>query len=100
MRGSGKILLFAHTHRQTPHNSHLLPLDPSIVCALEKDLLGSYSSDFTLQDEVARLIFTRKLDIRPSSPTNFPCPDRRRRRPCQRPVRQFLKSHCQPTTSI
>jgi L-iditol 2-dehydrogenase len=31
----------------------------------EKDLLGSYSSDFTLQAEVARLVFSRRLDVRP-----------------------------------
>jgi threonine dehydrogenase-like Zn-dependent dehydrogenase len=30
----------------------------------EKDLLGSYSSDFTLQREVARLVFSRQLDVR------------------------------------
>jgi len=30
----------------------------------EKDLLGSYSADFTLQGEVARLVFSRQLDVR------------------------------------
>jgi L-iditol 2-dehydrogenase len=30
----------------------------------EKDLIGSYSSDFTLQHEVARLVFSRRLDVR------------------------------------
>jgi L-iditol 2-dehydrogenase len=79
VRGSGKILLFAHTHRsaESPHSSHpshpsLLSLDPSTICADEKDLLGSYSSDFTLQNEVARLIFSRKLDIRPLITHHFP----------------------------
>jgi threonine dehydrogenase-like Zn-dependent dehydrogenase len=28
-------------------------------------LLGSYSSDVTLQAEVARLVFSRQLDVRP-----------------------------------
>jgi L-iditol 2-dehydrogenase len=39
------------------------PLDLASVCLDEKDLLGSYSSDFTLQDEVARLVFSRQLDV-------------------------------------
>jgi L-iditol 2-dehydrogenase len=86
VRGSGKILLFAHTHRNAQSLLPLasgkltnsltqpsqLPLDLSAICALEKDLLGSYSSDFTLQDEVARLIFSRKLDIRPLITHQFP----------------------------
>ena len=40
------------------------PLDLASVCLDEKDLLGSYSSDFTLQDEVARLVFSRQIDVR------------------------------------
>ena len=39
-------------------------LDLSSICLDEKDLLGSYSSDFTLQREVARLVFSRQLDVR------------------------------------
>jgi L-iditol 2-dehydrogenase len=39
-------------------------VDLASVCVDEKDLLGSYSADFTLQTEVARLIFSRKLDVR------------------------------------
>jgi L-iditol 2-dehydrogenase len=39
-------------------------LDLASVCLDEKDLLGSYSSDFTLQAEVARLVFSRQLDVR------------------------------------
>ena len=101
VRGSGKILLFAHTHRtpghglalSPPHPSHesheshespksykshpphLQPLpllDLSTICAGEKDLIGSYSSDFTLQEEVARLIFSRKLDVRKLVTHHFP----------------------------
>jgi len=85
VRGGGQVLLFAHTKRGTPaslsaacggegrgevacSNSHLpspnFPLDLASVCLDEKDLLGSYSSDFTLQDEVARLVFSRQLDVR------------------------------------
>ncbi len=39
-------------------------LDFSSICLDEKDLIGSYSSDFTLQREVARLVFSRQLDVR------------------------------------
>jgi L-iditol 2-dehydrogenase len=39
-------------------------LDLASICLDEKDLLGSYSSDFTLQAEVARLVFSRRLDVR------------------------------------
>jgi L-iditol 2-dehydrogenase len=38
----------------------------------EKDLIGSYSSDFRLQGEVARLVFTRKLDARRLMTHRFP----------------------------
>ena len=67
VRGSGKILLFAHTHR-----GDTATLDLSNVCVDEKDLLGSYSADITLQPEVARLIFSRKLDVRRLISHRFP----------------------------
>jgi L-iditol 2-dehydrogenase len=35
-------------------------------------LIGSYSSDFTLQDEVARLVFSRRLDVRRLITHHFP----------------------------
>ena len=74
------ILLFAHTTpgRETLGRATLprsLPpshLDFSRICLEEKDLIGSYSSDFILQDEVARLVFTRRLDIRPLITHTFP----------------------------
>jgi L-iditol 2-dehydrogenase len=31
----------------------------------EKTVVGSYSSDLSLQREVARLVFSRRLDVRP-----------------------------------
>ena len=58
IRGAGKVLLFAHTRRGTE-----VKLDFSKICVDEKDLLGSYSSDFLLQKEVARLVFSRQLDV-------------------------------------
>jgi L-iditol 2-dehydrogenase len=97
LRGGGQILLFAHTKRATPTLKPLssvasakgdqphgapkrseggstlnFPLDLASVCLDEKDLLGSYSSDFTLQDEVARLVFSRQLDVRRLITHRFP----------------------------
>ncbi len=81
VRGGGQLMLFAHTKRSAPAlNPHPVelqpllhgakpstlnfPLDFASICLDEKDLLGSYSSDFTLQREVARLVFSRRLDVR------------------------------------
>lgn len=86
VRGAGQILLFAHTKRaggsasQTPNlkletsgtSPGLFPLDLSRVCVDEKDLLGSYSADFTLQHEVARLVFSRRIDMRGVITHRFP----------------------------
>jgi L-iditol 2-dehydrogenase len=85
VRGSAQILLFAHTTpsraaggatgRATLPRSHPTPephLDFSRICLEEKDLIGSYSSDYTLQEEVARLVFSRRLDIRPLITHTFP----------------------------
>ncbi len=59
IRGGGKVLLFAHTRR-----GGQVALDLAAVCVDEKDLIGSYSSDVTLQPEVATLVFNRQLDVR------------------------------------
>lgn len=59
LRGGGNLMLFAHTKR-----GDLCELDLSNICVDEKQLLGSYSADFTLQKEVADLVFSRKLDVR------------------------------------
>ena len=67
LRGGGQILLFAHTRRGT-----MSEIDLSNVCVDEKDLMGSYSADFTLQQEVARLIFRRQFDVRPLITHRFP----------------------------
>jgi L-iditol 2-dehydrogenase len=88
VRGAGKILLFAHTRRSSPTRpadalSHPMgegrgeggfnfQLDLATICLDEKDLIGSYSSDFTLQREVARLVFSRQLDVRPLITHRFP----------------------------
>jgi L-iditol 2-dehydrogenase len=67
VRGAGQVLLFAHTKRGA-----MTELDLASVCLDEKDLLGSYSADFTLQREVARLVFSRQLDVRDLITHRFP----------------------------
>jgi L-iditol 2-dehydrogenase len=87
VRAGGQVLLFAHTKRspqlqaQSPKSQkhfafNLQPsafgLDLASICLDEKDLIGSYSSDFTLQGEVARLVFSRRLDVCPLITHHFP----------------------------
>ena len=67
VRGAGQVLLFSHT-RRGDHTS----VDLATVCVDEKDLIGSYSADFRLQAEVARLVFSRKLDARRLITHEFP----------------------------
>ena len=67
VRGGGAILVFAHTVR-----GNGTPVDLGRVCVDEQRILGSYSSDFTLQDEVARLVFSRALDVRPLITHRYP----------------------------
>ncbi len=67
VNGGGKVLVFAHTRRGAR-----AALDLSTVCVDEKDVIGSYSSDLTLQREVARWVFSRKLDVRPLITHQFP----------------------------
>ncbi len=65
--GGGKVAS-SNSHPPSPD----FHLDLSSVCVDEKDLLGSYSSDFTLQREVARLVFSRQLDVRQLISHRFP----------------------------
>ncbi len=67
IRGGGRVLLFAHTRRGDRE-----PLDLAGICVDEKDLIGSYSADITLQEEVARRVFSRELDVRPLLTHRFP----------------------------
>ena len=67
IRGAGQVLLFAHTKRGA-----LTEVDLAAVCVDEKDLIGSYSADFTLQREVARIVFSRQLDVRPLITHRYP----------------------------
>lgn len=67
VRGAGQVMLFAHTKRGAETS-----LDLAKVCVDEVDLIGSYSSDVTLQREVARLVFSRQLDVRELITHRFP----------------------------
>jgi L-iditol 2-dehydrogenase len=67
VRGGGQILLFSHTKRGEEAS-----LDLASVCVDEKDLIGSYSADYTLQVEVARTIFSRRFDVRQLVTHAFP----------------------------
>ena len=85
LRGGGQVLLFAHTKRTSltrPADTLSHPmgegrgegfnLDLASICLDEKDLIGSYSADFTIQGEVARLVFSRRLDVRKLITHRFP----------------------------
>lgn len=67
VRGGGQVLLFAHTRRGGKTG-----VDLAGVCVDEQDLIGSYSADFRLQKEVAKLVFSRCLDVRSLITHRFP----------------------------
>jgi L-iditol 2-dehydrogenase len=67
VRGAGQVLLFSHTRRGDEAK-----LDLARICVDEKDLIGSYSSDFLLQRAVARLVFSRQLDVHRLITHQFP----------------------------
>lgn len=67
VRGAGQVLVFAHTQ-----HGHHAQIDLAAVCVAEKDLIGSYSSDFTLQQEVARLVFSRAVAVESLITHRFP----------------------------
>ncbi len=65
---AGRVPAAPNFHLPTP----ISQIDLASICLDEKDLIGSYSSDFTLQAEVARLVFSRQLDVRPLITHRFP----------------------------
>jgi len=67
VRGAGCVMLFAHTKRGAD-----TPIDLAKVCVDEVDVIGSYSADVTLQRDVARLVFSRQLDVRRLITHRFP----------------------------
>jgi len=67
LRGGGQVLLFSHTRR-----GEQARLDLATICVDEKDLIGSYSADVLLQNEVARLVFRRRLNVNRLITHQFP----------------------------
>lgn len=65
-RPGGRVLLFAQTQR-----SEAL-IDPSAVCVDEKSLLGSYSASVDLQEESARFVLSREMDLESLYSHRFP----------------------------
>jgi L-iditol 2-dehydrogenase len=60
LRPGGTVLLFAHTRK-----GEEVRVDAGAVCVDEKTVLGSYSSSVDIADEVARLVFSGKVDVGP-----------------------------------
>ncbi len=58
-RNGGKVLLFAQTEPGS-----LFEIDASEICRNEKDLIGSYSASVKLQEEVAEIVFGRKINVK------------------------------------
>jgi L-iditol 2-dehydrogenase len=65
-RPGGRVLLFA----QTQHGE--AAIDPAAVCVDEKSLLGSYSASVDLQDESARFVLGREMDLERLISHRFP----------------------------
>jgi L-iditol 2-dehydrogenase len=65
-RPGGRVLLFA----QTQHGE--ATIDPAAVCVDEKSLLGSYSASADLQEESARFVLGREMDLERLISHRFP----------------------------
>ena len=65
-RPGGRVLLFA----QTQHGE--ATIDPAAVCVDEKSLVGSYSASVDLQDESARFVLSREMDLERLISHRFP----------------------------
>jgi L-iditol 2-dehydrogenase len=65
-RPGGRVLLFA----QTQHGE--ATIDPAGVCVDEKSLLGSYSASVDLQEDSARFVLEREMDLERLISHRFP----------------------------
>lgn len=65
-RPGGRVLLFAQTQRGEAI------IDPAAVCVDEKSLLGSYSASVDLQEESARFVLSREVDLERLISHRFP----------------------------
>jgi len=68
-RPGGRVLLFAQTQRSEAI------IDPAGVCVDEKSLLGSYSASVDLQEESARFVLDREMDLESLYSHRFPLSD-------------------------
>jgi L-iditol 2-dehydrogenase len=66
VRPGGRVLLFAQTARGEAM------IDPAAVCVDEKTLLGSYSASVELQEESARLVMDREIELERLISHRFP----------------------------
>ena len=60
VRPAGRVVLFAQTRV-----GEKVPVDVGQIGKLEKDLIGSYSASVDLQEESARLVFERAIQVKP-----------------------------------
>lgn len=67
VRPAGRVVLFAQTRV-----GEMAPVDVGQIGKLEKDLVGSYSASVDLQEEAARLVFTRQIQVKPLITHRFP----------------------------
>lgn len=60
VRPAGRVVLFAQTRV-----GEIAPVDVGQIGKLEKELVGSYSASVDLQEEAARLVFSRAIRVKP-----------------------------------
>jgi len=83
-RPGGRVLLFA----QTQHGEAVI--DPAAVCVDEKTLVGSYSASVDLQQESARFVMNREIDLERLITHRFPL--------SESPQALALAAHPQPSS--
>ena len=66
-RPAGRVVLFAQTRL-----GECVPIDVGQIGKQEKDLVGSYSASVDLQEEAARLVFSRQIQVKPLITHRFP----------------------------
>jgi len=66
VRPGGRVLLFAQTVRGE------VAIDPAAVCVDEKTLLGSYSASVELQEQAARFVMSREVNLQHLITHRFP----------------------------
>ena len=60
VRAAGRVVLLAQTRA-----GEMAPVDVGQIGKLEKELIGSYSASIDLQEEAARLVFSREIQVAP-----------------------------------